>query len=251
MGEGARGYFWSIVIHAAFLAILVLGGAIGGCRLRKQPLEITDFTIAVDPAEAEETPPPPPKPEIKTPPPPPRPDDIVQPKKDPPKPKPKPKPKPEEKKKPEPKKEQPKKPEIKKGKRVTRKIDSPVKPKERQTLTDAEIEKWLNKRAKIGETTSLPKNEISLNASLLKGSLYEAWTPPPKSASGVRPAIVSFKISADGTLHSPRLVESSGSPAYDATCLEAVRRVGRVPGLSAAFIREYGAECPFEFKQSE
>lgn len=253
MGEGARGYFWSVVIHAAFVAILVLGGAISGCRLRKQPLEIADFTIAVDPAEAEETPPPPPKPEVKTPPPPPKPDDIVQPKKDPPKPKKKdpPKPKKDPPKKDPPKKDPPKKPEIKKGKRVTRKVESNVKPKERQTLTDAEIEKWLNKRARVGETTSLPKNEISLNASLLKNGIYDAWTPPPRSASGTRPAVVSFKISADGTPYSPRIVESSGSAAYDASCLEAVRRVGRVAGLSAAFIREYGADCPFEFKQTD
>lgn len=254
MGEGAKGFAWSIAIHAAFFAALVLGGAIGGCRLRRQPLEVAEFTIAVDPAAAEEAPPPPPKPEVKPPPAPPRPDDIVQPKKDPPKPKkdpPKPKkdpPKKDPPKKDPPKKPEPKKQEIKKGKRVTRKVESTVKPKERQTLSDAEIEKWLNKRARIGETTSLPKNEVSLNASLLKNGIYDAWTPPPRSASGMRPAVVSFKISADGTPHSPRIVESSGSAAYDASCLEAVRRVGRVPGLSAAFIREYGADCPFEFK---
>lgn len=253
MGEGAKGFAWSVAIHAAFLAVLALGGAIGGCRLRKQPLELSEFTIAVEPSAAEEAPPPQPKPEVKPPPDPPKPDDIAPPKPQPkpkPKPKPKPEPKKEEKKKPEPKKEPPKKPEIKKGKRVTRKVESTVKPKERQTLSDAEIEKWLNKRAKIGETTSLPKNEVSLNASLLKNGIYDAWTPPPRSASGTRPAIVSFKISADGTLHSPRIVESSGSSAYDASCLEAVHRVGRVPGLSAAFIREYGADCPFEFKQA-
>jgi colicin import membrane protein len=250
MGAQAKGFLWSVAIHATLIIALLLSGIIGGCRLRKQPLEIKDFTIAIDPSGVEEEPPPQPKPEVKPPPTPPKPDDIVQ-----QKPKPKLKPKPEEKKKPEPKKPEPKKeppkPEIKKGKRVNRKIDPPVKPKERQTLSDAEIEKWLAKRARIGEKTSLPKNELSLNASILKNCLYDAWTPPPKSASGYRPAVVSFKISQNGALFSPRIVESSGSATYDNSCLEAVRRVARVPDLSQAFIREYGADCPFEFKQAD
>lgn len=242
MTVNGKGIAWSAAIHVALVAALLLGGVIGGCRLRKQRLEIVDFTIAVDPApEVEE---PKPEPQVKPPPTPPRPDDIVQQK---PRPKPKPKPKPEPKKEP-PKKEPPK---IEKGKRVTKKIDSPVKPKERQTLTDDEIRKWLGKRAKIGEKTSLPSNEISLNASLLKESLYDAWTPPSKSASGSRPAVVVFRISSDGTLHSPKIETSSGSAAYDESCLEAVRRVGRVSGLSQMFIREYGSACPFEFKQTD
>jgi TonB family protein len=250
MGPVQKGYAVSIAVHAAIFAAIAIAGTIGGCRLRKQPLDIVDFTIAVDPSGVEEEPPPQPKPEVKPSPAPPKPDDIVQPK---PKPKPKPKPeqkKPEPKKEP-PKKEPPKKPEIKKGKKVTRKIDSPVKPKERQTLSDAEIDKWLKNKARIGERTSLPKNEISLNASILKNSLYDAWMPPPKSASGMRPAVIVFGISSDGRLTSPRVETSSGSAAYDESCLDAVRRVGRVAGLSATFIREYGTACPFEFKQMD
>lgn len=244
----AKGAAWSAAIHAAVIAIFVFGGILGGCRLRRQPLELTEFTIAVDPVGEPEPPPPEPQPEVKPPPEPPRPDDIAIPKE---KPKPKPKEKPKAKPKPQPPKEKPKTPEIKKGKRVNRKIESKVTPRERQTLSDAEIEKWLGKRAKIGERTSLPKNELSLNASMLAGCIHDAWTPPPKAASGVRPAVVVFAISRDGTLHSPRLETSSGSAAYDESCLEAVRRVGRVTGLSPEFVREYGAACPFEFKQRD
>jgi outer membrane biosynthesis protein TonB len=184
----------------------------------------------------EDEPPPAPKPEVR-PPPPPRPDDIVQPKPTPKKPEPK---------KPEPKKEEKKKtpPKIEKGKRVERKVESKVKPRTQQTLSDEEVAKLLKKGARIGETTSLPDNEVSRNASLLMRALYDTWTPPTSSG---RPTEVTFGIAADGTLLSPRISSSSGSAAYDESCLEAVRRAGRVSGLSAAFIRAYGAGCQFLF----
>ena len=239
MSHYLRSTLVSLLLHAAVILGLALCGVISGCRLRHQPLEIVEFTIAVDPVaepEVEE-----PKPEEVKPPEPPKPDDIAIEK-------PKPK-KPEEKpKKPE---EKPKKPKIEKGKRVNRPINSPVKPKEKQTLSDAEIEKWLNKRAKIGERTSLPKNEASLNASILMNSFYEAWNPPPKASSGTRPAIVVFGIAKDGTLLNPRIEVSSGSSVYDESCLKAVRSVGRVAELSQAFIAEYGSRCEVEFKQKE
>lgn len=224
----------SLVLHAAVFAIILLGGAISGCKMKNQPLEIVEFTIAVDPVEeeAEESLPEEPQvKEIKTPPP--KPDDIA-----PPAP-------------PKPKQQKPRKKEIKKGKRVTKDVKTNVKPKEKQTLSDAEIRKLLDKGARIGERTSLPKNEISLNASILKNRFYDAWMPPPREASGYRPAVVIFKINRDGSLHSARITQSSGSKEYDESCLEAIRSVGRVSDLSSQFIKEFGKGCEFEFKQKE
>lgn len=231
----------SIALHAAIIIAVASAASIRGCRMKKEPLEIVDFTIAVEPSAAPEPEPPKPDPPKAKEPDPPKPDDIAI---ERPKPKPKdpPKEKPKEKQKPKP---------IVKGRRIEAPVESKVKPKEKQTLTDEEIKKWLGKRAKIGETTSLPSNEKSLNVSILVNSLYEAWLPPPAAASGSRPATVEFKISGDGMLHDPRIVESSGSPAYDQTCLDAVRRVSRITGLTAAFIKEYGAACPVEFKRKD
>lgn len=224
----------SLVLHAAVFAIILLGGAISGCKMKNQPLEIVEFTIAVDPVEeeAEESLPEEPQvKEIKTPPP--KPDDIA-----PPAP-------------PKPKQQKPRKKEIKKGKRIKKDVKTNVKPKEKQTLSDAEIRKLLDKGARIGERTSLPKNEISLNASILKNRFYDAWMPPPREASGYRPAVVIFKINRDGSLHSARITQSSGSKEYDESCLEAIRSVGRVSDLSSQFIKEFGKGCEFEFKQKE
>lgn len=221
----------SVVIHAIIFVVIILSGVISGCRMKRQPLEIVEFTIAVDPIEEEvqeESAPEEPKvKDIK--PPPPKADDVVV-----------------ERPKPNPKKK-----EIKKGKRITKKIKTNVKPKEKQTLSDAEIRKLLDKGARVGERTSLPKNEISLNASILKNRFYDAWLPPPREASGYRPAIVVFKIDSNGALHSARISQSSGSKEYDDSCLEAIRNVGRVSELSAQFIREFGKGCEFEFKQKD
>ena len=224
----------SLILHAVVFVIVLLVGLISGCKMRNQPLEIVEFTIAVDPVEeeAEESLPEEPQvKEIKTPPP--KPDDIA-----PPTP-------------PKPKQQKPRKKEIKKGKRIKKDVKTNVKPKEKQTLSDAEIRKLLDKGARIGERTSLPKNEISLNASILKNRFYDAWMPPPREASGYRPAVVIFKINRDGSLHSARITQSSGSKEYDESCLEAIRSVGRVSDLSSQFIKEFGKGCEFEFKQKE
>lgn len=233
----SKSILFSIAIHVGLITFLVLTTFIQGCKLRNEPLDLVEFTIAVDPPLVEPEPDIPEiVPEVK--PTPPKPDDIAI---DKPKPKPKPKQSP-----PKPKKE--KKP-IQKGERITRKTPSPVPPKEKQKLSDAEIEKWLNKGAKIGATTSLPANEASLNASLLMKNFYDAWRPPTREESGNRPAVVVFGISRDGTLINPRISVSSGSSAYDNSCIDAVLRVGRVRDLSPAFIKQYGKSCEFEFKQ--
>lgn len=224
----------SLILHAVVFVIVLLVGLISGCKMKNQPLEIVEFTIAVDPVEEEveeSLPEEPQVKEIKTPPP--KPDDIA-----PPTP-------------PKPKQQKPRKKEIKKGKRIKKDVKTNVKPKEKQTLSDAEIRKLLDKGARIGERTSLPKNEISLNASILKNRFYDAWMPPPREASGYRPAVVIFKINRDGSLHSARITQSSGSKEYDESCLEAIRSVGRVSDLSSQFIKEFGKGCEFEFKQKE
>ena len=238
----------SIVLHVAVIGGLLFYTAIRGCLFKKQKVEIVDFTIAVDPVEEE---PPPSESKVESPKskvPEPKKDDIALPKKEKPKPEPpKPKPKPEP-----PKKKDP--PKIEKGKRVTKKpvVKSPVKPKEKQTLTDEEIRKWLGKRVKIGETTSLPQNDLSLNFSLIKNALYDAWNQPSRETAGNRPAEVAFRVGPGGRIQNPRLQTSSGSAAFDQSALEAVRRVGSIPDLSAEFLNQFrNQDLVIEFKLSD
>ena len=236
----------SVILHVLVIGGLLFYAAIRGCLFKKQKVELVEFTIAVDPVAAEEEKPKepePPKPEPK--PEPPKPDDIAVPKKTEQKPKPKPEPK-----KPDPpKKKEP--PKIEKGPRVTKKppVQTTVKPKERQTLSDEEIRKWLDKRVKIGATTSLPQNDLSLNFSLIKNALYDAWNQPPREAAGSRPAEIAFTVGSGGRITNPRLQVSSGSATFDQSALDAVKRVGSVPGLSAAFLNEFsGKDIVIDFK---
>ena len=236
----------SVILHVLVIGGLLFYAAIRGCLFKKQKVELVEFTIAVDPVAAEEEKPKepePPKPEPK--PEPPKPDDIAVPKKTEQKPKPKPEPK-----KPDPpKKKEP--PKIEKGPRVTKKppVQTTVKPKERQTLSDEEIRKWLDKRVKIGATTSLPQNDLSLNFSLIKNALYDAWNQPPREAAGSRPAEIAFTVGSGERITNPRLQVSSGSATFDQSALDAVKRVGSVPGLSAAFLNEFsGKDIVIDFK---
>ena len=131
-------------------------------------------------------------------------------------------------------------------------MKSTVKPKERQTLTDEEIRKWLGKRVKIGEKTSLPQNDLSLNYSLIKNALYDAWNQPSREAAGFHPAEVAFSVGPGGRIQNPRLQTPSGSAAFDQSVLDAVRRAGSIPGLSAEFLREYrDKDLVIEFKLSD
>lgn len=230
----------SVIAHVAVFIIAISYAAISGCRFKKQKVELVEFTIAVDQFIEEE--PPAPKEEVKKSPPepPPKKDDIAI-KKEPKKPEPK---------KPEPKKPEPKKakPKIEKGKRVTKPVvKSDIKPKTKQTLSDAEIQKWLNKRVKIGETTSLPQNDLSLNFSILKNAIDTAWYQPPREAAGFRPAEITFNIGPGGRISNPRIAISSGSVVFDKSAIDAINRIGSLPDLSAEFIKQY-KELTIEFK---
>ena len=235
----------SVILHALVIGGLLFYAVIKGCLFKKQKVDLVEFTIAVDPVEVEEEKPKEPEPpKVEPKPATPKPDDIAIPKKKPEPPKPPKKPDPP---KPEKKPEPPKKPkpqDIKQNKRVTKKppVQTTVTPKEKQTLSDEEIKKWLDKRVKIGATTSLPQNDLSLNFSLIKNALYDTWNQPPREAAGSRPADIAFTVGPGGRISNPRLQTSSGSASFDQSALDAVKRVGSVPGLSAAFLKEFSGK---------
>ena len=262
MGNGL--YTRVTVASAIFHALLIMGvmgfGLVQGCRYRKKKVELIEFTVAVNTGETEaepvEAPPAEPEPEQprqpdKPPELPPEPDRIPEPKplKVPTKQTEK---KPTEKKptekKPTEKKPTEKKPAVKKtiekGRRVVR---GPAKPPVKQTLSDEEIAKWLRGKARIGDKDSIPDSEQARNFAIVHDELYAAWEQPPASEAGNRPAEVEFALDATGRITGARIVQSSGSPVLDASVLDAVRRVGRVDGLSSRFLKAF-PRLSVEFK---
>lgn len=230
--------FLSVLLHVILIGGAALWAVVEGCVLKKKPIEIVPFTVAVDFAGEPDVP----EPEVK------EPEAREEPKKDdipavvPDKPKPRPKPEPKPKPKPEPKPKPKPKPEMKKGTRVENKVKLPqpkFKPEERQKLTDEEIRRALSNGAVIGPTTSIPKDEVSRNMSILKRELTKAWLKPGKEDEGWRPASVQFSLGAGGRISSPVLVTSSGNAKFDDSVLNAVKAVLRVDGLSPQFIKAY------------
>ena len=246
-------YFKSSIV-SVILHVAVIGGFLGfatikGCMYKPPPVEIKEFTIAVEPYEEEPAPEPPKEePKVKEPDPP-KPDDIAlpdkkqPPKKDPPK---KDPPKKDPPKKDPPKKDPPKKdpPKIEKGKRINKPpVVSNVKPKTKQTLSDEEIKKWLGKRVKVGEETVLPANDMSLYTSMLVKEIESAWDVPPENSCGSGSAVVLMSLGPGGRLANARITRSSGSAAFDNSLLQAIRRVGSIPDLSAEFIKANSEIC--------
>ena len=236
----------SAVVHGVIILALVMSALVQGCRYRRKKIELMEFTVAVNTTEEdiEQEPPKPDdplstKPRDPRPPPPlpPVPDRIPEPK--------------QANKKPPDKKPPDKKPPVRKpiqkGKRVVRGQKSPPV---RQTLSDAEIAKWLRNRVRVGDKDVLPDSEQALNFALVRDALYGAWDQPVRSEAGSRPAEAEFSLDSSGRISAARIIQSSGSPVFDASVLAAIRRTGRVDGLSARFLRTF-PRLSVEFKLTE
>ena len=239
------------VIHGVIILALVLSALVQGCRYRRKKIELMEFTVAVNTAEEAEEPgppkpddPEPPKPrDPGSPPPlPPVPDHI--PDKKPPDRKP-PDRKPPDRKPPD--RKPPDRIPIDRGRRVVR---GPKAPPVRPTLSDAEIAKWLRSRVRIGDKDVLPDSEQALSFAIVRDALYDAWDQPVRSEAGSRPAEAEFSLDSSGRISAARIIQSSGSPVFDASVLEALRRAGRVDGLSARFLRTF-PRLSVEFKLTE
>jgi len=236
----------SAVVHGVIILALVMSALVQGCSYRRKKIELMEFTVAVntgdetvaqDPPKPDDTPPPKPRDPEPPPPLPPESDRIPEPKQA--------NIKPPDKKPPD--KKPPVRKPIQKGKRVVR---GQKLPPVRQTLSDAEIAKWLRNRVRVGDKDVLPDSEQALNFALVRDALYDAWDQPVRSEAGSRPAEAEFSLDSSGRISAARIIQSSGSPVFDASVLAAIRRTGRVDGLSARFLRAF-PRLSVEFKLTE
>lgn len=235
MGDSFSGSFVrSLVVHGVLLVALVVAAYVS-FHPKKHVAEdmVTEFTVALPPPEEApvETPPAPepPQPEPPPEPEPPKPDDVVIP----------------EKKKVEVKisKTVVKRPQ--ETKPVERKIVEPPKTKPvTQTkftgpkLSPEELQKLLDKGAKVSDHTSIPPNEQAMYAALIMQQIKDRWICPDSSAITGRDPVIVIRLGADGSVLDANLKESSGNAALDTSVLSAVRSVGRFRNLSSEFIRQ-------------
>lgn len=189
------------------------------------------------PPEREVTPSPPdPEPEPEPPPPEPEPveeDPVVIPE-DPPKPDP-PKPKPDPPKPPKPTREE-------QMARI-RNATTVVTPPRFNGRTEERPDDW-RKLLAAGATSSnrnqgLDANEEQLCKGLIKKAFHDKWQPRPAWTADLRKMTLSVTFDGQGRVTAYRLVGSSGDPAADQTVLNAAKRVGRVSGLTAEFLKRH------------
>jgi TonB family protein len=172
-----------------------------------------------------------------------------------------------EKKPPEKKPEKPpeKKPFVK-GKRVEAAVKQPAQPKFEELykpfdptkpvsvkpLTDKalsgdKVRDLLAQGAQAGTRNSVPDDEMSRCASLVKRAMYEAWEQPGAGDAGSRPALLDIGLDLSGRVVSYRIRQSSGSAFFDQTVLKAAAHAQPIRGLSVAFLRQY-TTLTVEFK---
>lgn len=235
MGDSFSGSFVrSLVVHGVLLVALVVAAYVS-FHPKKHVAEdmVTEFTVALPPPEEApvETPPAPepPQPEPPPEPEPPKPDDVVIPEK--------------------------KKVEVKISKTVVKRPQETKKPERKiveppktkpvtqpkftgPKLSPEELQKLLDKGAKVSDHTSIPPDEQAMYAALIMQQIKDRWICPDSSSITGRDPVIVIQLGADGSVRSANLKESSGNSVLDESVLSAVRSVGRFKNLSSEFIRQ-------------
>ena len=249
----------SVGVHVALAAVLLFATKV----FTRTPEVIVPIDMTIVPPWAEQTDDPEPDPN-----PPPKPE--------PPKPKqkPRPEPKPEpaknvdavekvvEKKKPEKLnlrdkaklvKESPKPPEKLDLRDKAKKVDAPKLPPGKATaaekpLSPEEIQKLLNQGYKYGSRNQLATSEAQRCVSVIAQAIRREWDKESfKWFPGLSPIQVMLQFGPGGSVRGFRILSGSGDADVDRTAQSALRRLTRIPGLSATFLEQF-PEIAIEMK---
>lgn len=117
----------------------------------------------------------------------------------------------------------------------------------RKTLSNAEIQKFLNMGYKPGTSEQLAASDAQLGYSLIKSAVEDKWEVPPWTDT-LKTMTVRIWFGGGGRVVSYKLERSSGDAKADRSILSAASRVRAIPGLPPAFIEAYkskGIPCQF------
>jgi colicin import membrane protein len=78
-------------------------------------------------------------------------------------------------------------------------------------------------------------------AGLIKNAVERAWSRPPSARTGMQ-AVLAISMLPTGEIVDVSVVRSSGNDAFDRSAINAVKKVGSVPGLPK-LAREYPRQC--------
>lgn len=109
---------------------------------------------------------------------------------------------------------------------------------DRSTLDPDSIRNLVKSGYRPGRSDNIAASEEQRCLSLIERAFYDRWEPPAWNDT-LREMHLSIRLGLGGEITGYRLEKSSGDPSADRTVLKAASLIGRVSGLSAAFIRKY------------
>ena len=205
-----------VIAHLVVVALALLIPLVSGLFKPKPPETIAiNLAVGAPPAEVRD---PQPAPREVTPQPP-----------DPPPREPDPPPPPAE---PEPRPRNPV--EIQNGRRVKIDQDRP-----RQKFPDVSNAFSDLRDVKPEQLSAGPVSDDSAEFSKVRGAMMAGWIRPVREETGLVTAQLRIRLGAGGRIIGSELSRSSGHAQMDASVRAVPARVGRIPGLSADFIRKY------------
>ena len=126
-----------------------------------------------------------------------------------------------------------------------KKVDAPKLPPGKATahdkpLTPEEFRRLMNQGYTIGAKNQIAQNEVQLCASQIKKAIMAEWDKESfKWYPGLTAIHVALSLGAGGAVRGFRIVRSSGDADVDRTANNALRRLRRIYGLTAAFLEQY------------
>jgi hypothetical protein len=141
-------------------------------------------------------------------------------------------------------------PVVRSGVRTTRVLTTPGARRVPHMLTPGELDPLSGMAAPIGASNSVPMDERQRCLLLIKRALYDVWDRPTLADAGRQPTLLEIRFDVSGRVFGAAVSQASGSEVMDRSVLLAAKRVTRVEGLTAVFLKEY-PKLTIEFTVTE
>lgn len=116
---------------------------------------------------------------------------------------------------------------------VQRLLDRGAKIGNKSTLSDADLRRLLNSDTRFGDGNPVTKELVYLD--IIKQTMYRAWDQPTSLGIAGLVTRVEFTFSPDGGISGCRLTGPSGNATMDESAMRAARSVRRISGVPADF----------------
>ncbi len=116
---------------------------------------------------------------------------------------------------------------------IQRLLDRGAKIGNKSNLSDADLRRLLNSDTRFGDGNPATREMVYLD--VIKQTMYSAWDQPTSLGIAGLVTRVEFTFSPDGTIAGCRLSGPSGNSTMDDSAMRAARSVRRISGVPAEF----------------